>query len=84
MPHITFCIVVHLLRPNVTQRQNSLAEGKCDRFVQDKELLITVRGTAQVEDVVTDLIALPTVMFSLQPHRCMSYSWNLVADSVYF
>lgn len=31
--------------------------------LQDKIMLISVRGTAQVEDVVTDLTALPKVCF---------------------
>lgn len=35
--------------------------------LQDKIMLISVRGTAQVEDVVTDLTALPKVLFS---NRC--------------
>lgn len=30
--------------------------------MQEKELVVTVRGTAQIEDVVTDLTALPTVI----------------------
>ena len=32
---------------------------------QEKELLITVRGTAQVEDIVTDLTAYPRVCFPM-------------------
>ena len=36
-------------------------DGKTVDFMQKKEFLITVRGTAEVEDVITDLTALPTV-----------------------
>ena len=39
--------------------------------LQKKELLITVRGTAQVEDVITDLTALPTVrLYTFLPGIC--------------
>ncbi len=38
--------------------------------MQKKELLITIRGTAQVEDCVTDLTALPTVPSPPPPRPC--------------
>lgn len=37
-------------------------------FLQGKEVLVTVRGTAQIEDVVTDLNALPVVSFKDTKH----------------
>ena len=43
---------------------NKTLQSRLHFWAQDKVMLIAVRGTAQIEDVVTDLTALPVVRAS--------------------
>ena len=66
---------------------NSTIKGASGNLsgLQEKEVLITIRGTAQVEDIVTDLTALPVVRIPPPPlpslFRSVHHPGQATADS---